>query len=267
MSLDRCRPAGETVEKFPGKSRFAHTRGAHDRDRGARPPVDHRPEPALELIQLRCPSHQVRVGLSRSRGHQFEQSPRAHRFPFALDRQRRQLLGPYRVADQRPGLLTDQDLSRFGGLLQPGGQVDRVADGQGLIVSRDSGHHLACVDPDPNRDSDPPVPGELQIQLVQRVPHLDRCPHRAEGVVLMRPGHPEHGHDRVADEFLHRATVAPDGPGHLLEVADHQLPQRLGVERLAESGRADHVCEQYGDGLAPLPADRHRPPHPTDSSL
>ena len=63
--------------------------------------------------------------------------------------------------------------------------------------------------------------------------------------------HPEDRHHRVADELLHRPAVRLDDRLHPLEVARQQRPQRLGIRRLPQRGRADHVAEQH----------RHRLPH------
>jgi hypothetical protein len=60
----------------------------------------------------------------------------------------------------------------------------------------------------------------------------------------------EHGHDRVAGELLHDAAVVPHPGLHGLVVAGHHPRQRLGVEALAQCGRAGQVAEDHGDGLA-----------------
>ena len=89
-------------------------------------------------------------------------------------------------------------------------------------------------------------------ELGQRVAHLDRRAAGPQRVVLVHLGDAEDGHDRIADELLHRPAVRLDDPLHPLEVAGEQGPQRLGVGRLAERGRAGHVAEEDGDRLALL---------------
>ena len=76
-------------------------------------------------------------------------------------------------------------------------------------------------------------------------------PDRPQRVVLVQPWQAEDRHDRVTDELLDRAAVAHEDGLHLVEVAGHDLAQCLGVERLAEVGRALEVAEE----------DRHRLPH------
>ena len=124
-------------------------------------------------------------------------------------------------------------------LLQPGGHVDRVTGREPLVRPR---HHLA------RHHSDPP----LQPESRERFPHLDRCPHRPQCVVLVHDRHTEDGHHGVADELLDRAAVMLDDRLHPLEVACEQRAHPLGVERLSERGRPGEVAEQDGDGLALL---------------
>jgi hypothetical protein len=50
-----------------------------------------------------------------------------------------------RAACEQAGLLADQDLARLGGLLEPGGNIDRIAGGQTLLGTGDD---LAGVDAD-----------------------------------------------------------------------------------------------------------------------
>ena len=101
-------------------------------------------------------------------------------------------------------------------------------------------HDLAGVDADAGLDA----------ELGQGVAHLDRGSAGPQRVVLVHLRNPEDGHDRVADELLHRAAVRLDDRLHPLEVAGEERAQRLGVGRLAECGRAGDVAEEDGDGLA-----------------
>ena len=88
----------------------------------------------------------------------------------------------------------------------------------------------------------------------------------------MQDGEAEDGHERVAGELLERAAVARDDGRHLAEVAREDPAHRLGVEALAERGRAGDVDEQHGDrpprldgqlldGRRGLPAAASRVPH------
>jgi hypothetical protein len=70
--------------------------------------------------------------------------------------------------------------------------------------------------------------------------------------VLVHGRHAEDGHDRVADELLHRAAVALDDRLRGLEVARHHVAQALRVDPLAERRRARDVAEQDGHDLPHL---------------
>ena len=161
------------------------------------------------------------------------------RLGLALQLERLDRLGVDRVADEPERRLPDQDLAGLGRLLEPRRDVDGVAGGEPLLGS---GHDLARVDADAGLDA----------QLGQRVAHLDRRAARPKRIVLVHLRNAEHGHDRVADELLHRPAVRLDDALHALEVAGEQGAQRLGVGRLAERGRAGDVAEEDGDGLALL---------------
>jgi hypothetical protein len=105
-------------------------------------------------------------------------------------------------------------------LLEPGGDVDRVAGRQSLLRS---GYHLTGVDADAG----------LHAELGQGVTHLRRSANGAQGVVLVHLGDAEDGHDRIADELFHRAAVGFDDRLHSLEVAGEEGAQRLRVRGLS----------------------------------
>ena len=100
-----------------------------------------------------------------------------NRLGLALQLERLDRLDLDRLAYERERRLPDQHLARLRRLLQPSGDVDRIAGREPLLRSR---HHLA------RHDADPP----LQPELGQRVPHLDRRPHGAQRVVLVHTGTP-----------------------------------------------------------------------------
>ena len=87
----------------------------------------------------------------------------------------------------------------------------------------------------------------------QRVPHLDR---RAAPRAARRPraatGTPN---TAITASPMNFSTVPPWRSTialHPLEVAREQRAQPLGIERLAERGRAGHIAEQHRHGLALL---------------
>jgi hypothetical protein len=71
------------------------------------------------------------------------------------------------VADQAPGAAAEQDLARAGGLLQPGGQVDRVPDDQGGAEVGVAGDDLAGVDAGVQLQAHPRLALQPLVQLGQ----------------------------------------------------------------------------------------------------
>ncbi len=84
------------------------------------------------------------------------------------------------------------------------------------------------------------------------VAHVRRGARRPERVVLVQHRDAEHRHDRVADVLLDRPAVSLDRGPHRVEVPRLHVPHGLGIELLAQRGRAGHVAEHDGDGLADL---------------
>src|SRR5205814_596174 len=113
------------------------------------------------------------------------------RTALSLDLEGVERLGLDRAADELERRLPDQDLVRLGGLLEPCGDVDRVAGGEPLLGA---GHDLAGVDADPS----------LNAELREGCQHLYRRPACSERIVLVRLWHAKYGHHRVADELLYR---------------------------------------------------------------
>ena len=150
------------------------------------------------------------------------------------------------------GSVADQDLAGLGGGLEPRGRVHGVAGDATEVGRIGTDEDLAGVHADPAGEPNAVVALELVVEVLERREHVDGGADRSERVVLVQPRDAERGHHRVPDELLDRAPVAFDRGAHRLEVAGHDLAHRLGVELLAELGRARHVAEQDGDGLADL---------------
>ena len=153
-----------------------------------------------------------------------EQAVGRDRLGLALQGQRLDRLDLDGILGQLQRRVADQDLARLGGLLEPGGEVDRVTGGQAL---RRAGDDLA------GRHADAP----LDAQLRERVAHLDRRAQRPERVVLVHDRHAEHRHHRVADELLDAAAVALDDALHPLEIAGEQ-PRAAPPDRAARRARS-----------------------------
>ena len=175
------------------------------------------------------------------------------RLALALGVDGRRRLGVHEVGDGRVGRRAEQHLAGRGGLLEPGRDVDGVA-GRELLVGASPPPTMTSpvLIAGAGDDLDAVVALELGVQLAQRIADLGRRADGAKRVVLAHGRHAEHGHDRVADELLHRAAVALEHGLDGLEVAPHDAAEELGVEPLAERGRPGDVGEEDGDDLARL---------------
>ena len=148
-------------------------------------------------------------------------------------------LGGDSVAHELQRVGAEQDLSRACRLLEPGGDVDRVAGDERVALA---GHDGARVDPDPH----------LQAEPVHDLPQLRRRPCRAQRIVLARHRDPEHGHHGIADELLHRSAVPLEDDPSGVVVPVHQRPQRLRVRAVADCRRTGEVAEEDGHDLPHL---------------
>jgi hypothetical protein len=171
---------------------------------------------------------------------------------LALHRERLDRLQDRGVADQARGRIGDQHVAGRGALFQAGGHVDGVPGDQRLARGGVAGDHLAGVDTDPALERGAVVALELLVQQAETFSHTVGGADGPDRVVFVGSGDPEHGHHGVADKLLHGAAMPLDGVGHGVEVAHHHASERLGVQALAERGRAGDVAEDDGDGLAHL---------------
>ncbi len=146
---------------------------------------------------------------------------------------------------------------------------DHPADGRGRLQPRRGVHDVAGHDPlaalRPRAERDDRLPGRhgrshrdlesFVAELLDRLEDPERRPHGALGVVLVRDGGAEHGHDGVADELLHRPAEALDVGLHALVVRAQRRADVLGVGAIGATREADEVDEEHRDDL-PLLAGR-----------
>ena len=196
-----------------------------------------RSQAAANQRELPLAADEPRLVAALGRLEHPQQPVRANGVGLPLQLERRDGLDLDGLAHELERRLAEQHLARLCRLLEPCGDVDGVARRQALLGAGDDG---ARVQPDARLDS----------ELGKRVAHLGGRPHRAQRVVLVRRGHAEDRHHRVADELLDRSLVALDDRLHALEVAREQAAKRLGIELLSQSRRARDVAEQDGDRLA-----------------
>jgi hypothetical protein len=134
-------------------------------------------------------------------------------------------------------------------LLESRGDVDRVAGREPLLCPGDD---LAGVDAHAQLEPRAVAGLQLIVQAAEADAQLVGGSHGPQCVVLVHRRHAEDGHHRVADELLDRAAVTVDYRLRRLEVARHHPPQALGVDPLAERGRAGDVAEEHGHDLPHL---------------
>ena len=96
------------------------------------------------------------------------------------------------------------------GGLEPGGDVDRVADHR-VAVAHPAGQHLAGVDPDPQQEA-VLVAEQLRVEPLHRRLHRQPGADGALGVVLVGDRGAEDGHHVVADVLVDRAAEADRPP-------------------------------------------------------
>ena len=195
----------------------------------------------------------MRAGHVRSEaGARLQWTPQRERLGFALHVDRLQPFVVEHALGLPVGLLGDGDPAHRGDSLEPRGGVDHVAGNDPLALLRAAAerhHRLARVDPDPDLQRQARV---VLVQFRDRLQDAQRGPDRTLGVVLVRKRSSEHGHDRVADELLHRAAVALDLLSQALVVRTDAGAHVLGVGGLGGGGEADQVAEEDGDDLALL---------------
>ena len=228
-----------------------------DREQAARARLERLGVCLTQRAQLGLAADQRRVEPARVRTGALDHRqdvPRREAIGLAFQRQLVARLQHDRVLDQSPRRLADEDLARARRLLEPLRDVDGVSGDEHLAAGAVACDHLTAVDADADADPHLQLPLELLVQLGERLAELGRGAHRPQRVVLVQLRDAEDGHDRVADELLHRPAVPLEHDRHLLEEAGHHPPQRLRVEPLAQRRRIRDVCEQDGDRA---PTDGH----------
>jgi hypothetical protein len=254
----RRRPA-DPVDELARKSRLADPRGPDDRAQAADPLLPGAVEREPQLHQLASASDERRRERAREqrlRRAERDEPPREHLGPSSLHRERFEGLGDDSVLDQAVGAFPEQDLVRRGGLLEPGGDMDRIARRERPAARAAADEHLAGVDAHLHREPDAVVPLQLRGERSRGLAELEPGAHGPEGVVLVHVGQTEDADGGIADVLLHRAAV----PLQRLP-ADRRIPvehavHRLRIQPFGERGRVDEVGED--DGHEPPRAD-HRP--------
>ena len=131
--------------------------------------------------------------------------------------------------------------------LKPRRGVDDIAHGQGVTVSRhaDGDHRLAGV----HCCARGQVERMLSVQLADPLEDTQARPHGTLGIVAVRDGRAEDGHDCVANELLEHATVLFDSPLRLRVVELQLLAYVFRIGPIRACCEADEIHEQDGDEL------------------
>jgi hypothetical protein len=182
----------------------------------------------------------------------LNESPRLDGLRFALQFQRRERLGAHRLAHELVRELAEHDLARASRVLEASCDVHRVARGIELAAFGIAGDDLTRIDARAYGEANARLTLKLSTEQCQALGHLGRRPDGAQSVVLVHDRDAEHSHDRVADELLHQAAMPLENSAHFGEVHLHHSPKRLGIESLAQIGRAGHVREDDRDRFARL---------------
>jgi hypothetical protein len=90
------------------------------------------------------------------------------------------------------------------------------------------------------------------IEVGQSIPDREGGTDGTIGVIVVRPRHAEHRHDRIPDEFLDGPTVGLKSLAHCAERAAECRADHLSIVAPAERGRPYDVYEDDGDELALL---------------
>src|SRR2546425_7477503 len=184
--------------------------------------------------------------------------PGPQRLALSLRHDRRELLVTHDVTRGAVGLLPDDQATRRGRRLEPGGNVHCVAHGQrlaGLMPRADGYDGLARVHCGPGRELQPRV---LLVQFGDAIEHPEAGPYGPFGIVAVAERGAEDCHDRVADELLDRSPVLLDLPFDSVVVELERVPYVLRVGPIRSRGEANQVDEEHGDQLALLATGRGR---------
>ena len=130
-AADDAGPVADGPEEFGNEAALAHAGRAEDREELARPTRDGAFEGLLERIELAFPSDHRCIEAATvplGAGGDLVQPVGDHGLRLALELDRLGRTDLHRIAHELVGRAADDDLARRGGRLEPGGDVDGVAD-------------------------------------------------------------------------------------------------------------------------------------------
>ena len=146
-----------------------------------------------------------------------------------------------------PRLITHEHMPGPTRLLEPRGDVQRVADEVG--VTRGD-YHFAGVHTNARGQRLAVPGGDLACEVLKSVLDLDPGTHGALGVVFGNRRDAERGHHPVAHEFRDGPAVRVDRILEQRVIAGQDLTRNLRVGALTEAGGAPKVGEEHRYRLA-----------------
>jgi hypothetical protein len=140
----------------------------------------------------------------------------------------------------------DQHRSRIGKGLHARGDIGRIAK----HLARRVDHDWPGVDADAGDKLRAARAGVLAVEFGERALDGERRPHRALGIVLVRPRIAEERHQPVAELLQHMPAKFGHRSRGRVEIGIDEVSPILRVEVRGEAGRADEVAEHHGDRAA-----------------
>ena len=197
-------------------------------------------ERVREELELRLSSDERRAWAERAYRavEQVDQAPGSKWPVDALQLERAGVLDDEACCREPVRGRADQDLARTGRTLETRCQVDRLTRRERRVRAVDD--DLAGLDPDPG----------LELEVVDRFAHGQRCSHGSLRVVLVRLRDAERGHDGIPGELLDDAAVLRHALRDRLEELVHAAPHDLRIGSGDEPCRVDDVDEQHRCELA-----------------
>ena len=186
---------------------------------------------------------------SRRRTVRGQHSEHAHRAGYAFQLLRAEVLGLETLRHERERRTRHHDRAGRRDGLNPGCDVQRVADGS--IAAHFPGHDHPRVNADSHLQSDPERVVQSLVERIDLVQDVQRGPHGAIGVVLVRTWISEIGDNPVALILGHVAVEAENRSRAGFVITTEQITEVLWVELLRERGRAHQVGEQNSEMATP----------------
>ena len=242
MPVDGLDRAIEVFLELPGQARLADARRpGHGHEPGATVAAGGDHQVLQQAHLLFAPNEgrfgQLRAALPATLGHHAQRPPGRHRCGLALEELLAGLLEGDGQGRRAIGRLAHEHRPGRRDRLQARRRVHEVPCNEALIGGPERDGGLAAQDAGPGLDALP--------QEVDCVDQLERGAHGPLGVILARDRRAPHGHHRVTDELLERASVAGDHVARQLEVTRQGLAHVLRVALLGEGREADQVREEH----------------------